>query len=115
MRKPVVYISGPISGFAKYWVPFENAEGKLNEAGYAPINPAALADGMSKRQYMSINLASLLSADTVLMLPSYSSSMGALIERDLAKYCGIPVFDDIKSLIDSPEMIIRRLLSCTME
>lgn len=86
MSAPVVYLSGPITGVKDYWKPFEEAEEKLASAGYAVINPAKLPEGMTRRQYMAINLVSLMTADAVLTLPGWDNSIGAVIEVSLARY-----------------------------
>ena len=85
MKKKVVYIAGPITGVPRYWEAFEKAEDDLSAAGFIPLSPARLPSGLSKAQYMRIDLAMLDSADAVLFLKGYSFSSGAMIEHT---YCG---------------------------
>lgn len=100
MSAPVVYISGPITGVNNYWLPFEDAEDELASTGLAVINPAKLPEGMTRRQYMAINLVSLMTTDAVLTLPGWDNSIGAVIEVSLARYCGIPVYHTIEQLAE---------------
>lgn len=100
MRKPVVYLSGPITGVKDYWKPFEEAEDRLASVGFSVINPAKLPEGMTTRQYMAINLASLMTADAVLTVDGWYGSVGASLEVELARYCGIPVYNTIAQLAE---------------
>ena len=83
-----VYIAGQISGTDDYLERFARAEAELTAKGYVVLNPAALPEGMSKEDYMSICLPMLLCADAVYMLCGWQFSSGALIEVQLARYCG---------------------------
>lgn len=85
MKKKVVYISGPITGVEKYWEAFEKAEDDLIAAGFIPLSPAHLPAGLSKSQYMRIDLAMIDSADAVYQLPGWTCSNGAFLE---GSYCG---------------------------
>ena len=84
-RKPIVFISGPITGVDKYWEAFEKAEDVLAGMGYIPLSPAHLPQGMSEAAYMRISMAMLDSADAIAFLPNSHRSRGSRIERD---YCG---------------------------
>lgn len=94
----VVYIAGPISGVEDYKRSFNKAANDLQVAGYIPLNPATLPEGMTKAQYMRIDLAMLDSADAVLFLPGWTDSPGAGIEIDLANYTDKPIAFTMKEL-----------------
>lgn len=83
-RKPVVYVAGPITGRRCYWEPFEKAEELLTGLGYIVLLPSRLPSGMSKAQYMRIDIAMIDSADAVVFLPEWETSSGAEVE---ARYC----------------------------
>lgn len=92
MRKPVVYLSGPITGVKDYWKPFEEAEDRLTSVGFAVINPAKLPEGMDLEDYMAIALQGVIRCDVVYALGGSCNSKGAGVEIALAEYLGKPVY-----------------------
>lgn len=88
IRAKKVYIAGQITGNKYYRGEFAEAEKKLRELGYIPINPAILPEGLDSRDYMRICLAMLDSADAIALLPTWAHSGGAKIEVALAEYTG---------------------------
>lgn len=94
----VVYIAGPITDVPDYKRNFNKAANDLLVAGYTPLNPAALPQGMTKEQYMRICLAMLDCADAVLFLPGWMNSAGAGIEMDYSNYTRKPVVYTIAEL-----------------
>jgi nucleoside 2-deoxyribosyltransferase len=86
----VIYIAGPITGVEKYWEAFEQAEDDLTAAGYIPLSPARLPEGMTNAQYMRTCLAMIDSADAVLFLQDFDQSAGARLERQYCEYVGKP-------------------------
>lgn len=72
--KKVIYIAGPITGVPRYWEAFETAEDELTAAGYLPLSPARMPDGMENEKAMRICLAMIDAADAVLFLPGSSRS-----------------------------------------
>lgn len=55
------------------------------------LNPAALPDGLSQREYMDICLAMLRCADAIHMLHGWQESEGAVAEHAMAKKLGIKI------------------------
>ena len=54
--KKVIYIAGPITGVPRYWEAFETAEDELTAAGYLPLSPAHMPDGMENGKAMRLSL-----------------------------------------------------------
>lgn len=89
-----VYISGPMTGQPDYNLPAFNAEAaKLRAQGYAVINPAenGLPDDAPWTEHMRRDITDLMTCGTIFMLPGWSRSQGAQIERDLAVRLGMTV------------------------
>lgn len=97
MRK-VVYISGPITGVPRYWEAFELAMDSLTAAGFIPLNPAMLPNGMTEEQYMRIDIAMIDAADAVLFLDGWEKSRGAWIECSYCMYTRKPYATSIDEL-----------------
>ena len=100
--KKVVYISGPITGVSEYRRAFEQAEQDIVAAGYIPLNPARLPEGLSNAQYMRINFAQIDAADAVLLLDGWEKSRGCWVESSYCMYIGKPYatsIDDLKEVL----------------
>ncbi|MGG4196123.1 DUF4406 domain-containing protein [Paenibacillus jamilae] len=86
-RKPVVYISGPMTGLPEFNHPaFHRAASQLRELGYHVLNPA---DVVVVQQdwvtYMRADIKLLMDADMVAVLPGWWKSRGARLEVRLAE------------------------------
>lgn len=97
-RKKIVYIAGPITGVAEYWVPFERAEDEIEAQGYVALTPTRLPYGMSKADYMRICFAMIDSADAVLLVGNWPESGGANLERHYCEYIDKPYADSVEKL-----------------
>lgn len=97
------YISGPMSGYVELNYPqFFEASGIVTTMGFCPINPAKLSldlavfrqtENLSISDYMRHDLKSLLdSATSLILLPGYEDSAGAILELTVAMAIGIPIF-----------------------
>jgi predicted dienelactone hydrolase len=90
-KKPVVYISGPMTGLENYnHAAFNQLASELAERGYIVLNPAILPLGLTDAAYMDIGIAMLRAADVVALLDGYQHSKGALSEKTYAERIGIP-------------------------
>lgn len=84
-----IYISGKITGLDPRVARelFDQAEAKLREMGYQPINPMALVQEHPEKKwedYMLEDFALLLPADGICMLENWKDSKGARIELYIA-------------------------------
>lgn len=105
-----VYISGPISGLTEdeYSTNFGRAEAYLLDKGHEPVNPLKVLacvtedcqrtdgepGGQSKddgsylhdwRCYMKHDIISMMDCESILMIPGWCESRGALIELEIAR------------------------------
>ena len=86
-----IYLSGKITGDPDYARKFREAGNLLNEAGYEPLNPAAIVlekEGWQNAMKQAVRL--MLLGDGVALLPGWKKSRGAKIEAALAKAIGMP-------------------------
>ena len=97
-KRPVVFISGKITGEPDYHRKFDLVEYELLKRNYIPLNPSCLPCGMRNSQYTLICMAMIGSADAVLFLPDWSDSQGARLEHMYCMYTGKPAaysYDDL--------------------
>lgn len=95
-----IYISGKITGDPNYRVKFFAADQQLLRKGWKTLDPATLPDGMTRAQYMRVDLNALLDCDAVYFLPDAMESAGARIEWELAHYIGLTMYYDMKEVPD---------------
>lgn len=95
MREPKkVFLSGPVTSRPDtYKGEFAAAAELVERAGFIPLNPATLPQGMKPGDYMRITLAMLDTADMVLMLDGWERSDGANLEAGYAEYIKKPYLD----------------------
>jgi hypothetical protein len=90
------YLSGRISGIEEQArKEFEEAEKMLTSRGFTVINPFKLPHNHDKAwtSYMRVCIAHMMQTDTVTVLPTWTSSLGAKIEVLIAVFIDIPIFD----------------------
>jgi len=91
-EKMKIYISGKITGDSNYYKKFLDAENRLYEAGFEPVNPAALAPANADwNKAMRTVVGVMLKCDGIALLPDWKGSRGAVIEERLARDVGLPV------------------------
>ena len=86
-----VYISGPMTGYSDHNYPaFNAAEDALRLLGHEPLNPARHPAQDSWVGYLRLDLADVLIADGVALLPGWEASRGAVLEVHVAHALGVP-------------------------
>ena len=107
--KKTIYLAGPMSGLPEFNYPaFNEAAALLRAKGHTVLNPAenpVPACG-TWQGYMRLALAQLVQCECIVLLPGWSESKGALIERWLAQVLGMEVmhFVDAQMLEQVPLM-----------
>lgn len=83
-----VYISGPIEGTEGYKERFKRAEKKLQELGYAPVNPVKvfkrLPKGIEREEYLEVAITLLKMCDCIFMLEGWEEDINAEVEFEYA-------------------------------
>ena len=87
-----VFLSGPISGVKDYRERFAEKAAEVWNAGDVPFDPALIELGpdATPADYLLECLEELVKCDAICFLPGARKSKGSLIEREFAKYAGIP-------------------------
>lgn len=86
-----IYVIGPVSCIKQDNRPaFEEARGRLTEAGYeVEIPHDTIAPGTSWQAAMKHSIRRMFEADAVAMIEGVLRSEGATIERDICRRIGI--------------------------
>lgn len=80
-RKPVVFISGPMTGIDNYNRDvFHQEANQLRHFGFTVLNPAIFPDGLAHHQYLAMTLVMLEQADAIYLLEDWENSVGAQAE-----------------------------------
>jgi len=90
----LVYLSGPMSGMAEFNIPaFNAAAAKLRADGLSVYNPGecGLINGADWGHYMRYNLAQLQRCTSIALLPGWSRSRGAKLEKLIAESLGMEI------------------------
>lgn len=90
--KPIVYISGPMTGKPNHnHEAFMEAEKFLRKIGFNVWNPAYNPrEGYEWEDYMKVDLVGLLSCDLIFLLDGWEDSRGAKLEKYIADEMKIP-------------------------
>lgn len=91
-----IYLAGPMSGIEELNYPAFNAEAKrLRDLGHEVENPAEnpVPPCGSWTGYMRMALRQLVDCECVALLPGWTDSKGAVIERNLAQALEMPVMN----------------------
>jgi len=93
--KEIVYILGPMTGLPDCnFLAFFEAERILSQKGYCPINPARNVIGLTRKDYMQIDLQYIFASDSVYRLKGWEKSPGARVENALAEYLELNIYDE---------------------
>ena len=87
-RKPLVYISGKMTGVENYNKPkFDRTKALLESEGYEVLSPADLVaeESFEWHDYMRVDVALLAMCDAIYMLDDWRDSRGAKAELDIAR------------------------------
>ncbi len=88
----VIYIAGPISGnIEQNKQRFFNAAEFLENHDVTVLHSAALPLGLTEPQYMDISYAMIRASTSMLMLPGWQNSDGAMAEYYYAKKLGLDI------------------------
>lgn len=102
MYKAKVYISGKISGLPLPQVKqkFAHAAAQIKKAGYVAVNPVdnGLSEHAAWSDHMRADIKLMLDCDIVYLLPDWTHSKGAVIEKKLAEALGIKCVATINEL-----------------
>lgn len=104
-----IYIAGPMRGIPEWNFPaFDEAEARWRAAGHVPFSPAQVdralkydpneqgeATNGHLRHVIQMDIACIMAADAIALLPGWENSRGATVELSLAQFIGIPVYDAI--------------------
>ena len=102
-----IYVAGPMSGIADFNFPvFNAAAAMLRCAGWTVENPAehALADNLEWADYMAYDLTRLGLCGAIYLLPGWSNSKGAKIEKGIAVALGMDIQFDPNAERADPSM-----------
>lgn len=107
--KRTIYVAGPMTGLPDFNYPaFNAAAAKLRAMGHTVLNPAENPTPPcgTWQAYMRMALAQLVQCECIVLLPGWTESRGALIERWLAQVLQIEVmhFTDAAMLEQVPLM-----------
>ena len=94
MQSKKIYIAGPMTGLPEFNYPaFNAAAAALRKQGYTVFNPAEnpVPPCGTWQGYMRMALAQLVQCDAIVLLPGWTDSRGALIERKLAQDLGMQI------------------------
>ena len=91
-----IYISGPMTGRPDYEERFAEAASAIKADGHTYFNPALVArvvPDLTYEGYMAIDLEWLRFCDAICMLPGWTKSRGARLERAHAMKNGLFFYD----------------------
>lgn len=91
-----VYLSGPMTGLPEHNHPaFEAAAERLRSQGVQVISPHEITPPRvgpwTWEAHMRADLAALLTADVIVLLPGWETSRGAQLEKTVAEAIGLSV------------------------
>ena len=114
-NNPIYYLAGPMSGLPENNYPtFNNAAHFLRSVGLQVENPAEhnLPENADYNDYLKAGIKKLMNCTTIILLPGWEQSQGAVIERVVAKLLNITVIEwnDILTITQPNPKISRGVL-----
>lgn len=96
-NKPVVYISGPMTGYPNWnHDAFNKKAAELRAQGYTVLNPAENDGGSidkSRAFYLRQDILHVLNSEVVVLLPGWRRSRGARLEVAIAEELELPIYE----------------------
>jgi hypothetical protein len=91
-----VYLSGPMSGLPdNNWPAFKQATMDLRSAGFTVISPhetIQTAEGAAWTDCLRADIAAMLEAEAIILLPGWPKSRGARLELHIALALEMPAY-----------------------
>ena len=94
MKKPTLYIAGPMTGLPDLNFPaFHAAARELRAQGFDVVNPAEINPDqhLSWQACMRTDIAALVFCDGIQLLPGWQASKGATLEHHIAERLGLQI------------------------
>lgn len=96
MSRPIAYIAGPMTGLPEFNYPaFDALAAQLEAKGWAVLNPTRKFEGrvdLPYEVYLRGSIVDVLSADAIVLLPGWTASRGAQLEKHIADALGLPAY-----------------------
>ena len=91
-----VFLSGPMTGIEDFNFPaFNEAAATLRSRGHEVWNPAEIDGGKAdqpRAYYLRKDIIALCDCDSLVLLPGWKDSDGAVLEKEIADQLGLGVF-----------------------
>jgi len=84
-----VYLSGDMSHTIDFRKDFEKAQKKLKANNYEVFNPCDNPEGLTREEYMRLDLKAITECDAIYFVNYVGASKGCLIEKLVADACGL--------------------------
>lgn len=95
-KRMKVYLSGKMTGLPDFGFPlFHKHAASLRASGYEVVNPAELdmqdQQEMTWAQYLRRDIGHLVTCDAIALIPNWTDSRGAKLEKTIADALGMRV------------------------
>jgi len=100
-----IYLAGPMRGYPEYNFPtFDYAAKRLRQAGHEVVSPAELDRAVGVHEFTTLlppgfmrgamkrDLPAICDCDAIVLLPGWERSSGVGVEKYLADFLGLMVF-----------------------